>query len=125
MYKTDNEIWEAVMKLKGKTVKTISQNNPNRIQNVEDTGSENDAVIILNRKTKPNKADIINAYKKFYSKGRLERKKDLQDLAHISKQVSSIVFAVIYEIAMEDIELVQEGRVIHFELKKSHISARR
>lgn len=118
MYKTDKEIWEAVMQLKGKTVRTISHDEPNKIQNVEDTGSDSDAVNILTRKTKPIKSDIIKAYKKLYSKGRLERNKDLQDLAHISKKVSSIVFAIIYEIAKEDIELVQEERIIHFELKE-------
>ncbi len=119
MYKTDKEIWEAVRQLKGQTVKTISKDEPNKIQNVEDTGSDNDAVIIFNRKTKPIKSDIIKAYKKLYGKGKLDRKNDLQNLAHISKQVSSIVFTIIYEIAKEDIELVQEGRVIHFELKKT------
>ncbi len=120
MYKTDKEIWEAVRQLKGQTVKTISKDEPNKIQNVEDTGSDNDAVIIFNRKTKPIKSDIIKAYKKLYGKGKLDRKNDLQNLAHISKQVSSIVFAIIYEIAKQDIELVQKGRIIHFELIKSN-----
>ncbi len=119
MYKTDDEIWEAVIKLKGKTVNTITKNKRNKIEDVQNTGSNNDAVIIARRNTQPLKSEIVEAYQKLYLNKKLDRKTDLVHLANINKQVSSIVFAIIYEIAKEDIELVQEDRIIHFELTKT------
>lgn len=104
MFNTDLEIWEAVKKLEGETLRTIVEHEENKILKVEDTGSANDCVIIENRETKPLREDIIAAYNLFKAQKSLQRIPDLEWLAKPEKKTSSIVFTIIYEISKDEVE---------------------
>jgi len=118
MFKTDNEIWEAVKKLKGKTIKTLTRDQPNHIIDVQDNSGLFDEVRIAGRNTSPTRNDIVEAYKTLVYNGELDRKTDLSHLAGVNSQKSSIVFAIIYYIAKEDIELIQRERRLIIALRK-------
>ncbi len=117
MLKNENEIWEAVKQFKGKTIKTLTQGKPNLIIEVEDTGSLHDAIHIAERHTKPTRNDVVEAYKALFYKKQLERKQDLGHLSGVSEQKSSIVFALVYYIAMKDVELIRRDKRLIISLK--------
>jgi hypothetical protein len=110
MFKTENEIWEAVKELEGKTITTVIRKNPNHIIKVEDTGNMFDKIHVEGRKTKPCRQDVIEAYKTLAKNGELDRKTDLAHLAGKRKQTSSIIFAFVFEITRKDIELIVRNR---------------
>lgn len=112
MYQTNSEIFEAVKQLKGKTVYTITRNKPNKIVDIVENDYMDGEIFIEGRNTVPLISQVVEAYKLLFTNGELERNKDLASLAHVSKQVSSVVFAIVYEIAKEEVELIQRGRTI-------------
>jgi hypothetical protein len=95
---SDFEVWNKVIQLKGHILYTYVQKRENRIIDVENSNSNNDRVIIVNRKTSPTKKDILTAYKIFMFKKSLERGRDLAHLSTSTKRVSSIIFRIIGEI---------------------------
>ncbi len=110
MHKNECEIWDTVKALEGKTIETLVNKSPNCIEFIEDTGQDIDKVIIKDRKTKPVRKDVINAYKILISKGELDRAGDLIHLSDVNKKTSSIIFAVVFNIALNDVDLVKRGR---------------
>ncbi len=108
---------KSVKQLKGKTIKTLIQGKPNLIIEVEDTGSLHDAIHIAERHTKPTRNDVVDAYKTLACNKELERKQDLGHLSGVSEQKSSIVFALVYYIAMKDVELIRRDRRLIISLK--------
>lgn len=118
MFKTENEIWEAVKNLRGKTITTITQSKPNKIIEVEDTSNNFDKIHIAGRQTRPSRQDVVEAYKVLAINGELDRKADLAHLAGVNKQTSAIVFALVYAIAEKDVELVERDRRLIISLKK-------
>ncbi len=99
---TECEIWDKVKLLKGKTIYTYIKNSPNNIEEVEDSGSEEDKVIIKNRQTMPQRQNIVIAYNRLYSQGTLNRISDLSWFAN-HRRVSSIIFRIVGEIAKDDL----------------------
>lgn len=114
----DYEIWEKIKQLKGQTLFTYTELEPNTIVEVEDRGKSQDAVIIKERVTRPIKEDIIAAYQLLYSLGELERNRDLAWLASPEKKTSSIIFRLVGEIAKDEITVIQNRKTI-LRLKKS------
>jgi len=113
----EKEAWKKVKQLKGQTLLTYTELEPNTIIEVEDTNSRQDAVIIQERDTTPIREDIVAAYQLLYTQGELERGKDLAWLAGPEKKTSSIIFKIVGEIARDEIDMVQ-NRTIILRLKK-------
>jgi hypothetical protein len=106
------QVWLKVKQLEGKILYTYDQLEENKVVNVEDTGSDNDRVIIENRDTMPIKQDIWAAYELLYKQGKLERKEDLAWLEELDKQTSSIIFRIIGEITKNEIIEVQKRPIV-------------
>ena len=113
-----NELWDRVKQLKGQTLYTYTDLQPNTIIEVEDIGSSQDAVIFKDRETRPIREDIIAAYKLLYKQGELERGRDLAWLVGPEKKTSSIIFRIIGEVARDKIELIQAKNRKILRLKK-------
>lgn len=99
MHLNDKEVWAKVVELKDQTLFTYVEHESNTISLVEDNNKKTDRVIILERDTFPTREDITTAYKLMLIRKELNRKTDLEWLAHPSKKVSSIVFRIIGEIS--------------------------
>lgn len=115
MFSSDLEIWQAVKKLKGQTLSTISENRNNFIIDVEDSNNKNDRVIIQDRETYPIKEDIIVAYRLLISNGELKRIPDLDWLSGPEKKTSSIIFKIVSEISND------HSKVISLKGNRNHI----
>ena len=92
---TDDEKWEAVMKLEGKIMKTVSRGEINTIITVENNNLPDDKVIIKERTSSPTRNEIVETCHLLYKKRQLTRK-DLESLK--LKRVSSIVFTIVKQV---------------------------
>ena len=117
MYETNEEIWNAIVQLKGKTLYTLVENEPNHIIDVENTGSNSDQIIIENRNTSPIKEDVVAIYKLLFIKRILNRKTDLAYLELPEKQTSSIIFTIVRELTKNE-TIIKGERDIKLRLKK-------
>lgn len=107
---TDDEIWIRVSELEGQTLHTYVEYDQNTILSVEDTNRNIDSVVILDRKTRPKKEEILAAYRLLILQGTLKRMPDLEWLADKSKMVSSIVFRIVGEISKDHTYLDRSKR---------------
>ena len=110
--RAENEIWEAVKALQGRTLFTYVDEEPNLIDRVDDTNNGNDVVQIRNRDTKPTRRDIIAAYQLLHAQGNLRRIPDLEWLATPEKKTSSIVFRIVGEISRQEADYDPESDTI-------------
>lgn len=89
-----SDIWNRVKQLEGKVIRTYVEGDENLIEIVSDT-----EVIIKGRDTRPQRIDIEAAYKLLEVQHSLKRTPDLDWLANPDKQTSSIVFAIVGNVA--------------------------
>ena len=102
MQLNDNEVWNRVQSLKGKTLHTYVENEQNTIVDVENTGSPSDKVFIKERATCPIREDILGAFRLLLLQKKIQRSTDLAWLATPEKKTSSIIFRIVGEIAGDD-----------------------
>jgi len=107
-----NEIWDKVKTLEDATLYTYTENEPNQIIHVKDTGSNKDSILIKDRETQPIKEDVVAAYKLLFTLGELERQRDLTWLAEPNKKTSSIIFRIVGELAKEEIYTIDKKRFV-------------
>ena len=85
--------WEYIKSLENHDVYTLTKNEKNTINLVEDTGRMSDRVIIEKRESFPTREDLWFAYQLLTTEKKLNRIPDLDWLKE--KRVSSIVFAIL------------------------------
>jgi hypothetical protein len=90
---TIDKFWEYIKSLENRVVYTLTKNEINTINLVEDTGRMSDRVIIEQRESFPTREDLWAAYQRLTIQKKLNRIPDLEWLKE--KRVSSIVFAIL------------------------------
>ena len=104
---SENEIWEHVKSLIGRTLLTYVEDKENTILEVKDTGSPKDEVVIRERSTYPIREDIVAACQLLERNKSLCRSFDLYWLAGPEKKTSSIVFRIVGEIYGDRAKLIK------------------
>ncbi len=89
----DNEVWDRVQQLQGKTIFTLVRKKPNFIKEV--TGN---AVVIDGRRSRPTRSQIVYAYRHLWKHGELRPKEgNWKDPIFIWSIVPAILLAAIPE----------------------------
>ncbi|MBA7625220.1 hypothetical protein ES703_32646 [subsurface metagenome] len=106
---SENELWERVRGLSGRTVYTIERQRPNRISGVTD-----EAIAIADRATKPTREDIIQVYREVWQRGEITSEDlygDQSILGHpYARKTGRIIVAVLASAVPEEIQGVRRSK---------------
>lgn len=103
---TENELWERVRQLRGKTVYTIEQNRPNEVGKVT-----NEAVIIKGRQSRITRKKVWGAYEYLWRTGKLQiGKPDRENRGFIY----SVTAAILRDAVPEQVEVIRRGKSERF-----------
>jgi len=106
---SENELWERVRGLSGRTVYTIERQRPNRISGVTD-----EAIAIADRATKPTREDIIQVYREVWQRSEITSEDlygDQSILGHpYARKTGRIIVAVLASAVPEEIQGVRRSK---------------
>ena len=106
---SENELWERVRGLSGRTVYTIERQRPNRISGVTD-----ESIAIADRTTKPTREDIFQVYREVWQRGEITGEDlygDQSILGHpYARKTGRIIVAVLASAVPEEIQGVRRSK---------------
>jgi hypothetical protein len=103
---TENELWQRVRQLQGKTVYTIEQNRPNVIEEVTA-----EKVIIKGRQSPIRKIEAWDAYEELWVRGKLQIGKGGGKRRRFIYYVTA---AILRDAVPEQVEVIRRGKTERF-----------
>lgn len=103
---TENELWERVRQLRGKTVNTIERNRPNVVGKVTDR-----AVIIEGRQSRITRKELWDAYEYLWKMGKLQIGKTDRENGRFIYYVTA---AILRDAIPEQVEVIRRGKSERF-----------